>query len=235
VVARPQPEQHPPPVQRLRVRYAKRGRARFTSHRDFGRAFERALRRAGVPMAYTSGFSPHPRISYANAAPTGAASEAEYLEIGLAAPCHPGQIQAALDAALPPGLDIIEVVEAPAGALADQLTGSRWQVDLVGIPAADAQAAVDCFLAEREVRVTRMTKNGLRTFDAREAVVDLEATDGRLLVTMAHGEPLVRPDDVLAGLAAISPAFAPTEVPVLTRISQGRLDRASGNIEEPGS
>ena len=76
-------------MQRLRIRYAKRGRARFTSHRDFGRAFERALRRAGVPMAYSSGFSPHPRISYANASPTGAASEAEYLEIGLAEAAHP--------------------------------------------------------------------------------------------------------------------------------------------------
>jgi radical SAM-linked protein len=222
-------------VQRLRVRYAKRGRARFTSHRDFGRAFERALRRAGVPMAYSSGFSPHPRISYANAAPTGAASEAEYLEIGLAAPCEPAQVQAALDAALPSGLDIVEVVNAPAGALADQLTGSRWQVDLVGVPVADLRAAVDRFLAEREVQVTRMTKNGLRTFDARDAVVSLQVTDSRLGVTMAHGEPLVRPDDVLAALAKVWPSFTPTEVPVLTRISQGRLDRASGNVEEPGS
>jgi radical SAM-linked protein len=68
----------------LRLRYAKRGRLRFASHRDFQRAFERALRRAGVPMAYSAGFSPHPKISYANAAPTGTASEAEYLEIGLA-------------------------------------------------------------------------------------------------------------------------------------------------------
>jgi radical SAM-linked protein len=234
-VARPQPEQHPPPVQRLRVRYAKRGRARFTSHRDFGRAFERALRRAEVPMAYSSGFSPHPRISYANAAPTGAASEAEYLEIGLAAPCHPAQVQAALDAALPPGLDIVEVVTAPPEALADQLTGSRWQVAVVGVETADRRAAVDRFLAKREVQVTRMTKNGLRTFDARDAVVSLDVTEGGLLVTMAHGEPLVRPDDVLAGLATVWPAFAPKQVPVLTRISQGRLDRESGNIEEPGS
>ena len=89
-------------MQRLRVRYAKRGRARFTSHRDFGRAFERALRRAGVPMAYSSGFSPHPRISYASASPTGAASEAEYLEIGLAEVRTPAAVRAALDAALPP-------------------------------------------------------------------------------------------------------------------------------------
>src|SRR5580765_6583357 len=96
------PEGPPPPptVQRLRVRYAKRGRLRFTSHRDFARAFERALRRAEVPMAYSAGFSPHPKISYAGAAPTGVASEAEYLEIGLARECAPAQVRAALDEAL---------------------------------------------------------------------------------------------------------------------------------------
>jgi radical SAM-linked protein len=235
VANRPHPEQHPPPVQRLRVRYAKRGRARFTSHRDFGRAFERALRRAGVPMAYSSGFSPHPRISYANAAPTGAASEAEYLEIGLAAPCDPVQVRSALDAALPQGLDILEVVSAPPGALADQLTGSRWQVGLVGVAPADRRAAVDRFLAEDHVEVSRITRNGLRTFDARGAVVALEVTENGLLVTMAHGEPLVRPDDVLAALATVWPGFTPTEVPVLTRMSQGRLDPQTGSIEEPGS
>ena len=58
-----QPPQQAPPVQRLRIRYAKRGRLRFTSHRDFSRAFERAVFRARVPMAYSSGFNPHPRIS----------------------------------------------------------------------------------------------------------------------------------------------------------------------------
>ena len=85
-MARRTPEGPPPPpvVQRLRIQYAKRGRLRFTSHRDFARAFERALRRAAVPMAYSAGFSPHPKISYVGAAPTGVASEAEYLEIGLA-------------------------------------------------------------------------------------------------------------------------------------------------------
>ncbi len=81
------PEGPPPPptVQRLRVHYTKRGRLRFSSHRDFQRAFERALRRAAVPMAYSAGFSPHPKVSYAGAAPTGVASEAEYLEIGAGA------------------------------------------------------------------------------------------------------------------------------------------------------
>ena len=86
-----QPDGPPPPptVQKLRIRYAKRGRLRFASHRDLARALERALRRAQVPMAFSAGFSPHPKISYIGAAPTGAASEAEYLEIGVAVRCDP--------------------------------------------------------------------------------------------------------------------------------------------------
>jgi radical SAM-linked protein len=232
-VARPQPEQQAAPVQRLRIRYAKRGRARFTSHRDFGRAFERALRRAGVPMAYSSGFSPHPRISYANASPTGAASEAEYLEIALAEARPPAAVQAALDAALPPGLDVLEVVESPPGALADALTGSRWQVALVGVHAEDVAAAVRAFLDAPAVPVSRMTKNGLREFDARAAVVTLEVVENGLEMLLEHGTPLVRPDDVLTGMTRMSSSFLPSEVPVLTRLEQGRLDRAAGTLSPP--
>ena len=88
-------------MQRIRIRYAKRGPLRFTSHRDFARAFERAVRRAEVPIAYSQGFSPHPKISYASAAPTGVASEAEYLEIGLQAEADPQQVRAALERTAP--------------------------------------------------------------------------------------------------------------------------------------
>jgi radical SAM-linked protein len=232
--SRTQPEQHAPPVQWLRVKYAKRGRARFTSHRDFGRAFERALRRAGVPMAYTSGYSPHPRISYANAAPTGAASEAEYLEIGLAAVCDPDKVRDALDAALPPGLDVVEVVTASPGALANELTGSVWRVDVPSLSVSTLQTAVDEFLAKEMVQVQRMTKNGMRDFDARAAVIALSVQDSRLTMTLAHQVPLVRPDDVLAGMRLACPAFIPRDPPVLTRLAQGRLDTESGVITELG-
>ncbi len=96
----------PPAVQKLRIRYAKRGRLRFTSHRDIARAFERALRRAAVPIAYSAGFTPHPKVSWMGAAPTGMASEAEYVEIGVTRPLEPAELAAALDAALPPGIDV---------------------------------------------------------------------------------------------------------------------------------
>jgi radical SAM-linked protein len=232
--SRAQPEQHAPPVQRLRVRYAKRGRARFTSHRDFGRAFERALRRAGIPMAYSSGFSPHPRISYANASPTGAASEAEYLEIGLAARCEPAEVQRALDAALPEGLDVLAVVPSPPGALADLLTGSRWRIDLPELSdAADVvSAAVATFLAASSAPVERMTKNGMRTFDARAAVVELVVGERGLSITLAHQVPLVRPDDVLLAMQRLTPDLQ-LGTPLLTRLAQGRLVPGTSTIVEP--
>src|SRR3954471_21242636 len=126
-MAREQPKQAPPPVQRLRARYAKRGRLRFTSHRDFSRAFERAVFRARLPMAYSSGFNPHPRISYAGAAPTGAAREAEHLELALAEVVDPAAVHAALDEALPDGLDVAEVVESTGGGFADLMQASLWR------------------------------------------------------------------------------------------------------------
>ncbi len=210
-------------MQKLQVRYAKRGRARFTSHRDFARAFERALRRAGVPMAYSSGFNPHPRISFANASPTGAATEAEYLEIGLRERVDPDAVARALDAALPDGLAVVAVVEST-GALADRLTASAWLIALTGIDDAALERALAALLAADQFEVERMTKTGLRSFDARGAIVQAAVVEpGRLRVVLAHGTPLVRPDDVLSALQKADPAFVPGDPPVLTRLAQGRL------------
>ncbi len=234
-VTREQPKQAPPPVQRLRVRYAKRGRLRFTSHRDFSRAFERAVFRARLPMAYSSGFNPHPRISYAGAAPTGSASEAEYLELALAQVVDPAAVHAALDEALPDGLDVVEVVEAPTVGLTDLLEVSHWQISLP-VPVAEARAAVATFLAADQVLVQRMTKKGLRDFDSRVAVLSLVAApadDGsRLDLLLRHLEPMVRPDDVLTGLSVVA-GLDVAGVPLLTRLAQGPLDPATGEIGDP--
>ncbi|WP_344155478.1 TIGR03936 family radical SAM-associated protein [Nocardioides koreensis] len=232
---REQPEQQAPPVQRLRVRYAKRGRLRFTSHRDFSRAFERAVFRARVPMAYSSGFNPHPRISYAGAAPTGSASEAEYLEIALAEVVTPDSIHVALEESLPDGLDILEVVESPGGSLADRLEASRWSLE-IATPVEEAEGAVERFLATESVPVQRMTKKGMREFDCRAAVVSLGAAAHErgacLDLVLRHTVPAVRPDDVLTGLAAVS-GLAAGESPLLTRLAQGPLDEATGEIGDP--
>ena len=168
-----QPEQQAPPVQRLRIRYAKRGRLRFTSHRDFSRAFERAVFRARVPMAYSSGFNPHPRISYAGAAPTGCGQRGGVPRDRPRRGRRPGRVQRALDEALPDGLDVLEVVESPGGSLADLLEASRWLIDLPRRRPRRGERRSPAFLATEAVLVERMTKKGLRTFDCRAAVVAL--------------------------------------------------------------
>jgi len=236
-MTREQPKQAPPPVQRLRVRYAKRGRLRFTSHRDFSRAFERAVFRARLPMAYSSGFNPHPRISYAGAAPTGSASEAEYLELALAEEVEPAAVLAALDDALPDGLDVVEVVVSPGGGLSDLLQVSHWRM-VLPVPVDRAEVAVAEFLAADEVLVERMTKKGLRAFDSRAAVLSLAALrdgdgDGAVLdLVLRHLEPAVRPDDVLSGLSSVA-GLEPAGVPLLTRLAQGPLDPGTGEIGDP--
>ena len=240
---RNQPEQQAPPVQRLRIRYAKRGRLRFTSHRDFSRAFERALFRARVPMAYSSGFSPHPRISYAGASPTGAASEAEYLEIGLAETRDPEVVLRDLDESLPDGLDLLEVVESRGGSLPDRLEASLWEITVTGVDVGVLADAVERLLATAEVPVERMTKKGLRRFDARAAIVSLAArpapesanggeTCAILPVVLRHGTPSVRPDDVLAALGEIT-GIQTGSAALAQRLAQGPLDPQTGTVGDP--
>lgn len=219
---RQQPKQQPPPVQWLALRYCKRGRARFTSHQDFSRAFERALRRAGVPMAYSSGYSPHPRISFANASATGAATEADYLEIGLAERRDPAEVAAALTAALPDGMAILDAVESTGRGLGERLTASHWRVEFSGPSLPDAEAAVAAFLAADVVEVERLTKNGMRRFDARGPVLALRVTgDGLFELWLAHRVPLVRPDDVVAALSSVGAPFQLDASALHTRLSQG--------------
>ncbi|WP_329276898.1 TIGR03936 family radical SAM-associated protein [Streptomyces sp. NBC_01451] len=245
-------------MQRIRLRYTKRGRLRFTSHRDFQRAFERALRRAEVPMAYSAGFTPHPKVSYANAAATGTGSEAEYLEIALTEARDPDKLRELLDESLPTGLDIVDAVEARTSGLADRLTASVWELRLEGVAPEDARRAVDIFNAAETVEVQRLAKNGMRTFDARGPVEGLEAfeagveagvgTNGEtyspqpdrptdqpcaiLRLVVRHVTPAVRPDDVLSGLRAVADLAPPVPVGV-TRLAQGLFDEETGTVTDP--
>lgn len=227
-----------PAVQKVRVQYAKRGRMRFTSSRDFQRALERALRLARVPVAYSAGFHPHPKVSYANAAPTGVASEAEYVELSLTARTDPAELAASLAAALPDGLEIVRVTEAEEGALADQLLASRWQLVFPGVPVGELAAAVTAFLGQDSCEVTRMMKHGPRAIDVRAPVLASEVTDrpvagareaeageaggqAVLLLTVRHTTPTVRPAEIWEALRQVSGQDLPR--PVSHRLAQGPL------------
>jgi radical SAM-linked protein len=241
-------------VQRLRLRYAKRGPLRFSSVRDFQRALERALRRADVPVAWSQGFSPHPRISYANAVPTGVASEAEYVDLALQDVSDPDAVAAALDAALPPGLDVVAVGQVDGPPIGEILSGpgagSEWRIEVPGVAPSVLAAALAALLERDEVLVDRVTKSGRTHLDLRAPLVrawvepgttedaqdadpaTAQPTCAILRAVVRHGTPSVRPDDVLAGLHAVT-GLAPPVPPVATRLAQGLLDEQTGTVAHP--
>ena len=230
--SQPDPRSVLPVTVRLIVRYAKRGRMRFASHRDIARAVERGVRRAGLPIAYSAGFTPHPKISYAGAAPTGTASEAEYLELSLTRACAASEVRDRLDAALPDGIDVIDVTEGLASIGDLPLEASTWQVVLPGVGPQDVAGAIDAFLARDSIEVERLTAKGNRRGDARAAVVTMQTGRGAadpqaagnaiLRMVVRHVAPAVRPDDILAALRQVA-TLAPSSPPLVTRLAQGPL------------
>src|ERR1700753_1506258 len=162
---RPAGPEPPPAVQQLLDRYAKRGRMRFASIRDVQRAFERAVRQAGLPIAHSAGFSPHPKISYASGTQTGVSSEAEYLTLALTAPVDSAGMRSVLDRALPDGIDVIEVVEDFGGSLNGRLMVSEWLVELPGVAPDAVISAARAFLAAPEGTGGRLTHKGGRRLE----------------------------------------------------------------------
>ena len=216
---------------------------RFASHRDVARAFERGVRRAGVPIAYSAGFTPHPKISYAGGAPTGVASEAEYLSLALTTRTEAATVLQRLNAALPDGIEVIDVTEDAGGLQASLLTASEWRVVLPGLPPQVVIPAIQEFLALEHAEVERLTNKGMRRMDARAAVISIDVASGgpvadaapgasggsssstALRMVVKHTVPAVRPDDVLTALRELS-GVTPAAPPLMTRLAQGSISES---------
>jgi radical SAM-linked protein len=163
---------------RLRIRFAKRGKVRFTSHRDLARIWERALRRADLPLAYTEGFSPRPRLSFGLALSTGHESLGEYLDVVLregADPVAVERLPALLDRALPAGIDVQAVAPLAPGAdsLQQAVTSCTWYIEVGDVAPPDAAAAVSRALAATDLHLTRERKGRTVTDDVRPAVLSV--------------------------------------------------------------
>lgn len=184
---------------RLHLRLAKGPEARFVSHLDLSRALERAVRRAGLPLAYSEGFNPHPKIALCSALAVGATSEGELAEMELREPVPPEAVRERLNAQLPAGIAALAAREAPPGARA-LARGLRWAAYRLGVGgAADAwRVAVERFLREADP--------GLR---ARVAALEVAGGGGERAglraVLRLTPEATLRPDDLVRALGAFLP------------------------------
>ena len=224
-------------VERVRARYAKHGKLRFVSAIDLGRIWERALRKADLPIAYSEGFSPHPKVSFPDALPLGYASTCEYVELTFAAPVVVSSAMIRLNAAFPPGLEVLDAVAVQDGAakLAKGLRASLWAMDYPAAVDAEALAgAVEHVRAATALPVLRQRKGDPVEIDLRPAIAqisfnhsasaDVQRRTPRVAVVLHHLEPPVRPSEVHLALADhYKPTTAqPLPEPALvTRLAQG--------------
>ena len=208
---------HPPPtsqspsaVQRLRVTYGKGEAIRYVGHLDLVRTWERALRRAGVPLAYSQGFNPQARVQFASALPVGASGEQELFDALMVEPVAPDAFLAAVRPQLPAGLILVRAREVPlkGRSLQALLRASRWQVDLeADATGADIDARIERLQAAARVPASRQRKGREITYDLRPLILDLtrepSPREGWLRLNMTlRSEPSAtgRPDAVLSAL-----------------------------------
>lgn len=189
----------------VRIRFTKLGKIRFTSHRDVARIFERAFRKAAIPVAYTEGFSPRPKIAFGLALSTGHESLAEYLDIALqAADVDVTDLPGRLSSALPTGLDVVvaDRVQPGDASLQEAVTSCTWRIELRERGPDIADALVSAALAADELVLTRTRKGKEVTDDLRPAVLSL-AVDGptengmALLAELATQPRGLRPNELL--------------------------------------
>jgi radical SAM-linked protein len=160
---------------KVRVRFTKLGKVRFTSHRDIARVWERVLRRADVPVAYSEGFSPRPKVSFGLALPTGGESLAEYLDVDVdeSRPAPDlDRLPELLTELLPEGMDApaLAPLEPRADSLQHAVTACTWRIEVPGVTPADLTVAAERALAADTLVITRERKGKQVTDDVRPAI-----------------------------------------------------------------
>jgi len=193
--------------ERLRLRYRKLGRVRFTSQRDLARLMERAMRRASMPLRRSSGFSPRPLVSFGLALPTGCSSRAEYLDLRLDAesstspgirvidssavdPASLDRVCELLTTLLPEGIDVTAAaaLHGPEMSLQEAVASCDWELEVLGVGPAEAAGRVERLLDADAVMVTRERKGREVADDLRPSILSLEVADRPVRVLDGHGE-----------------------------------------------
>jgi radical SAM-linked protein len=190
---------------KVRLRYDKRGKIRFLSHRDLARVWERGLRRAGVRVAYSEGFSPRPRLSFGLALSTGYESLGEYLDIDLhpEAGIDPHELPGIVTPHLPVGMtaQVAHPLELGTESLQAAVTSSTWHLEVIGPDHAALQAAVTRALDATALPITVERKGAEVEVDARPAIVALAVGDGSTLTAELATQPRsLRPAELLRAL-----------------------------------
>ena len=197
----------------VRLRFAKRGKVRFISHRDVARAFERSFRITQLPLAFTLGFAPRPKVSFGLALSVGHESDAEYLDFELRRPIDTDRLPDQLTAALPAGIAVTGAVPlaARAPALQESVTYVEYRVTVADeddnvVRPEVLQTVADQALASPALYLTRTRKGRESVDDIRPAIRTIElGQDGEgrpaLELSLSTQSRGARPREVLDAMS----------------------------------
>lgn len=199
---------------RMRLRFSKLGKVRFTSHRDVARMWERALRRVELPVSYTEGFSPRPKLHFGLALSNGHESLCEYIDIDFVGDEDPDALPARLTPALPIGIDVAAamVIDTSAPSLQADVTSCSWYFELDCLDEAELHNLVDAALAASILEIARSRKGVESTDDVRPAIQRLHVAGvvpavGRvaLVADLATQPRGLRPNELIRALVPEHP------------------------------
>jgi radical SAM-linked protein len=197
-------------VQRLRLIYGIAGALSYASVLDIGRLWERLLHRARMPLAYTQGFNPHPRLQFAAALAVGYTSSYEVLDLLLSELVDPEEALDTLRVQCPAGLSILQIEQVPLDAPSPQATLRQMSYQLeiqTDASAAEIQRSIAILLAQASFVYQRQRKGQTRSFDLRPLVLDIryvgEQTGRQVVVLdlLFKAEGSIRPEEVISALA----------------------------------
>ncbi|MGH2598525.1 MAG: TIGR03936 family radical SAM-associated protein [Dehalococcoidia bacterium] len=204
---------------------------RYITHLDLMRSWERAIKRAGLPLAYSEGFTRHPQIALAAPLPVGATAEGELMDVFLDQVMDPAEFRTRLAAQTPPGLTIEQVEEVPLALPSLQSLVREWTWLAQFPPATDAatlRVKVEDFLSRETLPWEQQREKEVKRYDLRALVLDLaveERPEGPALVARFKAEAGGRPEQLTAALG-----YDPREV----RIHRLTLGLATPSVAASG-
>jgi radical SAM-linked protein len=200
-------------AQRLRVTFTRGEEVKYVTHLDLMRFWERALRRAEIPVAYSEGFSPHPQIAMAAPLPVGVTSEGELMDVFLERVMTPRALVDQITPELPPAVRIVRVEEVglTLPSLQAEVRAAEYDVDIESNDAAGTRNAVDALLAAETLPWEHKRDDETKAYDLRALIHDITVTqcEGSLRLTMllrADNSGSGRPEQVVMALGMSAPS-----------------------------
>ncbi len=204
-------------VQRLRITFTRGEEMKYITHLDLMRFWERALRRAGLPIAYSEGFTPHAQISLAAPLPVGTTSEGELMDVFLSEHVTPKHFLAETAKQLPGGVSVVsaEAIGLALPAVQADVRFAEYDVDVPGVARNDAAAAAERFLAATSVPWEHKREDEVRSYDIRPLVDRIDvpepamASDGEVTLHLrlrSDNQGAGRPEQVIAALGLPAPS-----------------------------